>query len=93
MGGQAEQIQTGLQERWSAGLSLGEVLQLAVSLLAADPAGGEARTLGADHLEVAVLDRQRQRRLFRRIPGPLLERLLSPSDPTHDAPEDDQPST
>jgi proteasome alpha subunit len=89
MGGQAEQIQTGLQERWRPGQPLSEVLQLAVSLLAADPAGGEARTLGADHLEVAVLDRQRQRRLFRRISGPLLDRLLSPSDPTHDAPDED----
>jgi proteasome alpha subunit len=91
MGGQAESIATGLQERWQPGQSLGDVLQLAVSLLAADPAGGEPRTLGAEHLEVAVLDRQRQRRLFRRITGPLLTRLLSPSDPTHDAPEDDGP--
>ncbi len=91
MGGGADQITTGLEERWEAGQSLGDVLQLAVSLLAQDPAGGEARTLDASQLEVAVLDRQRDRRLFRRITGPLLERLISPSDPTHDAPADDQP--
>jgi proteasome alpha subunit len=91
MGGQAEQIATGLQERWTAGQSLGNVLQLAVSLLAADPAGGEARALGSEQLEVAVLDRQRERRLFRRITGSLLDRLISPSDPTHDAPDEDQP--
>ncbi len=92
MGGQADSIATGLQERWTAGQPLDVVLQLAVSLLAQDPAGGEPRTLGADLLEVAVLDRQRDRRLFRRITGGLLDRLLSESDPTHDAPaEEDQP--
>jgi proteasome alpha subunit len=91
MGGQADSITTGLTERWQAGQSLGDVLQLAVSLLAQDPAGGEPRELGADLLEVAVLDRQRDRRLFRRITGALLERLISPSDPTHDAPAEDRP--
>ncbi|MFL6101498.1 MAG: proteasome subunit alpha [Actinomycetales bacterium] len=91
MGGQAEQISNGLTERWEAGQPLSEVLQLAVSLLAQDPAGGEARTLGAEQLEVAVLDRQRDRRKFRRITGGLLERLISPTDPTHDAPAEDEP--
>jgi proteasome alpha subunit len=91
MGGQAESITTGLTERYQPGQSLGVVLELAVSLLAQDPAGGEARTLGAEQLEVAVLDRQRDRRLFRRLSGALLERLISPSDPTHDAPAEDQP--
>jgi proteasome alpha subunit len=91
MGGQAESITTGLTERYQPGQSLGVVLELAVSLLAQDPAGGDARTLGAEQLEVAVLDRQRDRRLFRRVSGALLERLISPSDPTHDAPAEDQP--
>jgi proteasome alpha subunit len=91
MGGGAEAIATGLEERWQPGLSLGDALQLAVSLLVPDPAGGDPRTLGAEQLEVAVLDRQRDRRLFRRIVGPLLERLISPSDPTHDAPAEEEP--
>ncbi len=91
MGGQPDAINTGLQERWRPDLSLGQALALAVELLGLDPQGGEPRELGADLLEVAVLDRHRQRRLFRRIAGPLLERLLSPSDPTHDVPlEDDE---
>jgi proteasome alpha subunit len=38
-----------------------------------------------------VLDRHRERRLFRRIEGHLLERLLSPSDPTSDVPREDDP--
>jgi proteasome alpha subunit len=89
MGGAAEGISTALTERWRAGLTLGEALGLAVELLAADPAGGEPRALGPDLLEVAVLDRHRRRRLFRRLAGPLVERLLSPSDPTSDIPTAD----
>src|SRR3954470_9895113 len=91
MGGQADSIATGLQERWTPGQPLDVVLQLAVSLLAQDPAGGEPRTLGADLLEVAVLDRQRDRRLFRRITGGLLERVVSLPAPPHAAPPEDEP--
>jgi proteasome alpha subunit len=89
MGGQAEQIQTGLGERWREGLSLSEGLVLAVELLARDPNGGQAADLGPASLEVAVLDRQRPRRAFRRLAGSLLERLLSPGDPTSDVPSTD----
>jgi proteasome alpha subunit len=46
--------------------------------------------LGPDVIEAAVLDRHRERRLFRRITGTLLERLLSPSDPTSDVPHTDE---
>ena len=45
------------------------------------PAGGPARTLTPAQLEVAVLDRERPRRTFRRIAGPLLDRLLSARTP------------
>jgi len=89
MGGQPDAATAALQERWDASLSLGEALVLAVEMLGLDPAGGEPRTLGPEVLEVAVLDRHRERRLFRRISGQLLERLLSPSDPTSDVPPDD----
>lgn len=90
MGGAAEQISTGLQERWQAGMDLGTVLRLAVELLGQDPNGGEARTLQGAQLEVAVLDRARDRRKFRRIEGSLLEALLSPDDPTSDVPHTDE---
>ena len=86
MGGGAEQIDTGLKEGWREGMHLSEALILAVGLLGSDPAGGPARELTPTQLEVAVLDRKRPRRTFRRITGPLLERLLSSDDPTHDAP-------
>ncbi|MFL6151994.1 MAG: proteasome subunit alpha, partial [Ornithinibacter sp.] len=77
------------REQWREGLNLSEALLLAVGLLGADPAGGPARDLAPSQLEVAVLDRNRPRRTFRRITGQLLERLLSADDPTHDAPPAD----
>ncbi len=90
MGGQAEAITTGLQARWEPNLSLSAALALAVSLLAKDPSGTD-RTLSPGQLEVAVLDRFRPRRAFRRLAGPLLEALLAPDDPTTDVPTaDDQ---
>src|SRR5689334_8289324 len=99
MGGAAEPIETGLKERWEPGLSLADALRLAVELLAKDPAkdagkegGAPARTLGAGQLEVAVLDRERPRRTFRRIGGGLLDALLSTEDPTHDIPAEDDPT-
>jgi proteasome alpha subunit len=89
MGGAAEAIDAGLKESFRDGMPLADALALAVRLLAADPAGGEPRTLGPGSLEVAVLDRTRVRRTFRRITGELLMALLNPSDPTQDAPADD----
>ncbi len=59
---------------------------------AASPAGGPTRTLTAAQLEVAVLDRERPRRTFRRIGGGLLDALLSTEDPTSDAPAEDDPT-
>jgi proteasome alpha subunit len=91
MGGQAEQISTGLTERWREGLTLSEALTLAVELLGRDPGNGPPRTLTPAQLEVAVLDRLRPRRAFRRLAGQLLERLLRPDDPTSDVPHTDEP--
>ncbi|MEJ2577494.1 MAG: proteasome subunit alpha [Kineosporiaceae bacterium] len=90
IGGQAEQINTGLAEHWRPGLTLSEALILATEQLARDPSGGTPRTLDTTQLEVAVLDRLRPRRAFRRLTGPLLERLLTPGDPTTDVPHTDE---
>ena len=77
MGGTTEPLEQVLRQRYVPDQSLGEALGLAVSVLATDPAGGEPRDrgageLGPGQLEVAVLDRGRPRRTFRRIVGPLL---------------------
>jgi proteasome alpha subunit len=85
MGGQAETITTGLKERWQPEMSLSTALALAVDVLSKD-ASGTDRTLTPAQLEVAVLDRLRPRRAFRRLAGPLLEALLAPDDPTTDVP-------
>jgi proteasome alpha subunit len=89
IGGQADQIMSGLQDQWRPGMTLSEVLTLAVAQLTRDPSGGNARTLGTNQIEVAILDRLRPRRAFRRLAGPLLERLLTPGDPTTDVPHTD----
>ena len=92
MGGAGEHITEGLHQRWAPGMNLGDALGLAVELLRQDPAGGPSRTLAAAQLEVAVLDRARPRRTFRRLVGPLLDALLSSEDPTADLPADDEPT-
>jgi proteasome alpha subunit len=92
MGSNADLITTGLQARWQPELSLSAALTLAVEMLAKDPSGTD-RTLTPAQLEVAVLDRLRPRRAFRRLAGPLLEALLAPDDPTTNVPtaDDDRP--
>jgi proteasome alpha subunit len=89
IGGQADQIMSGLQEQWREGMTLSEALALAASQLTRDHSGGAARTLSTNQLEVAILDRLRPRRAFRRLAGALLERLLTPGDPTTDVPHTD----
>lgn len=83
MGGGAERIAAGLDSAWRPDLDLSSALQLAVGLLGVD-ADGNPRPLAADQLEVAVLDRQRERRAFRRLPVPLLSKLLDTTDATSD---------
>ena len=78
MGGHAEQLSTQLTAEWRSGLSLPDVLGLAVRTLGAQ-AEGEARAIPASQLEVAVLDRARPRRAFRRLTGASLEDLLRDS--------------
>jgi proteasome alpha subunit len=90
MGGASDQAQEYLSGHWRPGLSLAEALRIAVDVLGAPVDGGEPRTLAADLLEVAVLDRERPRRAFRRVQGPLLERLLNVADPTSQVPSRDE---
>ncbi|GAB2673348.1 proteasome subunit alpha [Thalassiella azotivora] len=89
MGGAADQVMAVLQEGWRPGMSLAEALAVAVQALSVEPGSDQRRDLGTDVLEVAVLDRHRPRRAFRRLTGSLLERLLSRQDPTSDVPEAD----
>jgi proteasome alpha subunit len=77
MGGQAEAISGGLRQRHRPDVGLEEALRLAVQALGSvGGEGGAPRTLTADQLEVAVLDRTRRGRAFRRITGAALTALL-----------------
>ncbi len=86
MGGLAEQINTYVQEHYRESLSLGEALRLAVDGLGRDGTGpnGGPRTLSSRQLEVAVLDRDRPRRKFRRLSPQALDELLGPAQATPD---------
>lgn len=72
LGGQAETISDALKERYQPGMELGAALKLGASVL-----GGEGDALDAGRLEVALIDRNRPRRAFRRIRNTELEQLLT----------------
>lgn len=77
MGGQAEAITNVLKADHSAEMSLSDAVKLSVRALSSvGGEGGAARTIAADQLEVAVLDRRRVGRTFRRITGAALTALL-----------------
>jgi proteasome alpha subunit len=77
MGGSADTISTRLEEGHRHSIPLDEGLRLAVQALSSAAANGESRTLTANQLEVATLDRTRPRRKFRRLPVQQLEQLLA----------------
>jgi proteasome alpha subunit len=74
MGGQAEAVAEALKERYREGMGLAEALRAGVHALEQQDA---ERHLEAKALEVAVLDRNRERRLFRRLPPARIEQLLT----------------
>jgi len=91
MGGQADALAGGLRSQHRSQAPLAEALHLAVNALASvGGEGGQPRSLGAGQLEVAILDRRRQGRTFRRITGAALTTLLeTPSVETVELPADD----
>jgi proteasome alpha subunit len=86
VGGRAERISAVLKERYADGLSLHDALTVAIAGLAA-PANGEKVEIVASQLEVAVLDRTREHRTFRRLTGHRLETLLAEAAQATAAPE------
>jgi proteasome alpha subunit len=72
LGGNAESISEALGQQFQPGMDLAAAVKLGAKVLAPD---GDA--LGADQLEVALLDRSRSRRAFRRIRNGELEALLA----------------
>ena len=72
MGGQADEIRRFLKDHYRDGMGLDESLQLGVRALSVT----QNKTLSERDLEVAVLDRTKERRKFRRIPSEALGQLL-----------------
>jgi proteasome alpha subunit len=75
-GGQADQVSATLKEHYSPGLSLSEAFAVALDALTAT-GNGERTELAASQLEVAILDRTRDHRAFRRIRAARLEELMA----------------
>jgi len=98
MGGTTDPISAKLKDTYEAGLDLSAALTIAVEGLEAGPAPGggngasAARVLGVSALEVAVLDRARPRRTFRRITGTTLRGLLPEANRAVDAPPSPAPA-
>ncbi|MBB6121174.1 proteasome subunit alpha [Nocardiopsis algeriensis] len=74
VGGSAEQVSTALKDRFSPDATLGEALGTATRALARENGGDQGPE--AANLEVAVLERKREHRKFRRIRGRRLASLL-----------------
>ncbi|GIG01780.1 proteasome subunit alpha [Catellatospora citrea] len=102
MGGQAEAIGNILRAEHSESHTLGGALKLAVKALSSvGGEGGAARTLAPEQLEVAVLERARPGRKFRRVTGAALTALVNPAKaetakadaPKAEAPKAEPPKT
>ncbi|NGY60904.1 proteasome subunit alpha [Lentzea sp. NEAU-D13] len=79
MGGTVDAANTALKDAFADGLTLAEAVPVAVKALSAgSPSTGStgSELLPANKLEVAVLERARPRRAFRRIAGAALDSLM-----------------
>ena len=88
-GGQADQVSAALKEHYSEGMSLSEAFAAALTALSA-PGNGERTEFVASQLEVAILERARDHRTFRRVRAARLEELIAEarSAPSDSAPDD-----
>jgi proteasome alpha subunit len=75
-GGEAERVSAVLKERYSEGLSLAGAFSAALAALSASGNGERTEIVGTQ-LEVAILDRTRDHRTFRRIRAARLEELIA----------------
>ena len=71
IGGDSDRLNETLVDRWEPGLELGAAFDLAVTALARGGDGETGAGIPLDALEIAVLERDRPRRCFRRLDGPV----------------------
>jgi proteasome alpha subunit len=94
MGGQAEALTTEVKRQFQPESALADALKVAVQSLGSVGSDGGPRSLPAEQLEVAVLDRTRGKRKFRRLTGAALSALLpalGAEPPAEPAPADTPP--
>jgi proteasome alpha subunit len=80
MGGQTEPVSNRMKETYEEGMSLEAAVRLAVAALSAGVQSSNGDN-GVGKIEVAVLDRARPKRAFRRIEGAALTALLPADSP------------
>ncbi|CAM4248453.1 proteasome subunit alpha [Kibdelosporangium persicum] len=94
MGGNVDPIVTALKDTYAEGMDLSAAVDVAVRALSKSSSNsnnGDGGLLTSENLEVAVLDRNRPRRAFRRIAGEALTPLLPTAEPP--AAEEAPPAT
>src|SRR4051812_19754908 len=95
MGGQADAVTGHLREHFLPGMGLADALKVgvralsAVSPVTAGAGNGGPSQLTSEQLEVAVLDRRRPKRAFRRVVGAALRGLLGEEGGEPEAKEDE----
>jgi proteasome alpha subunit len=80
MGGQADQVAAVLKDQYRDGMTLAEAFAVAIGALSSQ-GNGDRSEITTAQLEVALLDRERPHRLFRRLTGARLETLMSEAIP------------
>jgi proteasome alpha subunit len=81
MGGQADKVAAVLKDQYAAGMSLTAAMTLAIAALGGQGDGANAEPVTASQLEVALLERSRTHRAFRRLTGARLDALLAEAIP------------
>jgi len=81
MGGQSDKVAAVLKERYSPTMSLTEAMTLVMTALAGQGDGNSSEPMTGGQLEVALLERSRTHRAFRRLSGPRLDALLDQARP------------
>jgi proteasome alpha subunit len=79
MGGAADKVAAVLKDSYTPGMSLTAAMTLAIAALSGQGDGANAEPVTSSQLEVALLERSRTHRAFRRLTGPRLEALLAES--------------
>ncbi|MGB3829632.1 MAG: proteasome subunit alpha [Ornithinimicrobium sp.] len=87
MGRGGDVLTQGLRAQWDGSMSLSQALVLCVDLLRQAKDEQPSEPVAPNQFEIAVLDRRRSRRAFRRLEGAELAAMLDPEDPLDDVAE------